>query len=185
MNIIGVLILLMIGILGCNQDKLSIKQQESLLVKGNKISSATFLALSAELQQAMSSGGVSNAINYCNIKALPITDSLSIKYNVKIKRTSDKVRNQNNIASKEELKVIQDYKTELKAGKKLKAQITSSSTGNKYYAPIITNTMCLKCHGNKSEIDSYNIIANLYPDDLATGYKSNEVRGIWSIKFLK
>lgn len=55
--------------------KLTEAQREEYLVKGKEIASATFKALSSELKAAMGRGGVEEAIQYCNISALPITDS--------------------------------------------------------------------------------------------------------------
>ena len=45
--------------------------------------------------------------------------------------------------------------------------------------------MCLQCHGEKGkniQPKTLEKIAQLYPNDLATGYKENEVRGLISIK---
>lgn len=184
-HIIGFFVVLTVGVLGCKSDKLSMAKQEDLIVKGKEIASATFVALSSELQNAMSDGGVENAVKYCNLKAMPITDSLAIKYNVEIRRTSDKIRNLSNKASAQELKTIANYKKSLLEGKQLKHQVVSHNDEYTFYAPILINDMCLKCHGNKSDISSYDVITNLYPNDLATGYKSGQVRGIWSINFLK
>jgi hypothetical protein len=58
----------------------------------------------------------------------------------------------------------------------------------KFYYPIKTNSMCLQCHGNPaSDIKPLTLaqIDKLYPNDLATGYSENQVRGIWSITFNK
>ena len=58
----------------------------------------------------------------------------------------------------------------------------------KFYYPIKTNSMCLQCHGKPNsniKSNTLNKIKNLYPNDLATGYNENEIRGIWSITFNK
>ena len=56
-----------------------------------------------------------------------------------------------------------------------------------YYKPIrIALPACLKCHGEPiSDIDvaTSEKIQNLYPADLATGYKLNDFRGLWKIEF--
>ena len=54
-----------------------------------------------------------------------------------------------------------------------------------YYA-IVTNEMCIKCHGDKGETiepATFAKIQKLYPADKALGYKVNELRGIWVVKF--
>lgn len=48
--------------------------------------------------------------------------------------------------------------------------------------------MCLQCHGNpNAEIkpETYTALKALYPNDKATGYDVDQVRGIWSISFEK
>jgi len=47
---------------------------------------------------------------------------------------------------------------------------------------------CMKCHGQAGkEIDAktMEIISQKYPDDLATGYKEGDLRGLWKITFLE
>ena len=48
--------------------------------------------------------------------------------------------------------------------------------------------MCLQCHGQlKTEIlpETLSKINKLYPNDLATGYKIDELRGIWDVEMKK
>jgi len=58
-----------------------------------------------------------------------------------------------------------------------------------YYKPIkIGMPACLNCHGTEGkEIAMKTLVAirQKYPDDLATGYKEGEFRGMWKITFLK
>jgi len=56
------------------------------------------------------------------------------------------------------------------------------------YYPIVTNKMCMQCHGNpEMDIDTktFEIIKKRYPDDKAIGYTINELRGIWVIEMEK
>ena len=46
--------------------------------------------------------------------------------------------------------------------------------------------MCLKCHGDVNNAitpPTLQAIHTLYPDDQATGYQTNQVRGIWKISW--
>lgn len=172
-------------LLSCKEDKSTSGKSDVLLEKGKNITSSTFMALSSQLQKAMKEGGVSNAVKYCNVQALPITDSLAAIYDVEIKRTSDRVRNPQNTATAAELGVIKEYQNLLSKGDQLKPQVGKNEKGKTFYAPILTNDLCLKCHGNKNEMASYDAIADLYPEDQATGYNSGELRGIWSVQFRK
>jgi len=48
--------------------------------------------------------------------------------------------------------------------------------------------LCEKCHGKigstLKEAD-YASIKSLYPEDMAIGYKTGDLRGMWSISFLE
>ncbi len=54
------------------------------------------------------------------------------------------------------------------------------------YFPIMTNSMCMQCHG-KPGVDIENstlaAIQGKYPEDKATGYSVNQVRGMWKVVF--
>ncbi|MFC6267775.1 Tll0287-like domain-containing protein [Frigoriflavimonas asaccharolytica] len=126
-------------------------------------------------------GGVESSEEFCNIEAMPLTKSMSDKHGLFISRVSDKMRNPKNIANAEELKLIKNYKKQLLAGEILKPIRTETH----YYEPLLTNAMCLQCHGEPGKNIQPKVvaeIAQLYPKDLATGYKDNEVRGLISIK---
>jgi hypothetical protein len=53
-----------------------------------------------------------------------------------------------------------------------------------YTKPLyIKNSTCLKCHGSINELnsDTLKFLENNYPDANITGYKINEIIGMWSI----
>ncbi|OWR13350.1 DUF3365 domain-containing protein [Chryseobacterium sp. VAUSW3] len=136
--------------------------------------------LGSQLKQKIAEGGPENALQFCNINAIPLTDSISKKYSVSIKRVSDKYRNPDNAANPAELAVITTYKAMLAAGKMPEGLLKD----NHYYAPIVTNAMCLQCHGTpgKELAEKTHLkIKSLYPQDKATGYGVDELRGIFSI----
>jgi len=158
---------------------------------GFKYASTTKATLGKNLMGAIMKNGTEHALEFCNVQAMPLTDSMSQEHNAKIKRVSDKPRNQNNAANQEELEQIEYYKrmiAEGKSGKDIKANVEMKGDKVQFYYPIITNEMCLQCHGTKEEHvkpATLAMIDELYPEDKATGYGDNEVRGIWSIIFEK
>jgi len=187
---IGLLAIGFLLIWGCKTEPKSTKvnadsnlETSQLLETGKEIASATFLALSGELQDAMKSGGVEHALTYCNLKAIDITDSLSSKYNVDIKRTSLKFRNIDNTPTPTEERILKQLENKQKSGKPLLPEVVLNGYSKTFYAPIIVQDMCLKCHGQKEDIANYNKIKELYPNDLAVGYKQGDLRGMWSISF--
>jgi hypothetical protein len=54
--------------------------------------------LVANCNEALQNGGIDSALQYCNLRAYPITDSLSLVHQASIKRVSTKVRNPRNKA---------------------------------------------------------------------------------------
>lgn len=146
---------------------------------------ATKQLLGKNLMGAIQSEGTLHALEFCNIQAMPLTDSMSTKYNATIKRVSDRNRNPGNKASAEEIAYILKFSDQLAEGTEPEPITVTMGSKIHFYYPIITNTMCLKCHGNPTDMEPEVVekIALLYPDDKATGYKENQVRGIWSITF--
>lgn len=143
--------------------------------------------LGKNLMGTIQKEGTEKALTFCNHEAIPLTDSMSVHYNAKIKRVSDKNRNPDNKANKEELKYIEQFKKDLAEKKEVKPIVMEEGKKVHFYYPIETNTMCLQCHGKDENIKPAvaKKIKELYPNDLAVGYSENEVRGIWSIVFDK
>jgi cytochrome c553 len=143
--------------------------------------------LGQNLMGAIQKKGTVEALAFCNVQAMPLTDSMATKFNATIKRVSDRNRNPNNKANAEELVYIEQFKKQLADKKEPKAVVLDKREKVQFYYPISTNTMCLQCHGKPENIKpevKFKIL-NLYPKDLAFGYGENEVRGIWSITFKK
>lgn len=130
--------------------------------------------------------GTLEALTFCNVNAYTLTDSMATNFGASIKRVSDKPRNPENTASNKEKEIIQKYKSTISNNRKIEPIVEEIEEGIvQFYYPIITNSMCLQCHGSKNDIQNNiaNEIHKLYPDDKATGYEENQVRGIWSIRF--
>jgi cytochrome c553 len=162
------------------------QEVNSPLEKGKAIALKTKAALGKNLMQAINERGTAGAVEFCNLKALPITDSLAQLQNANIKRVSDKNRNPLNAANAEELTYILKNKERLQVGENAKPQIKEVDGKWVGYYPILTNAMCLQCHGKVGDQITPNTLAKLqekYPKDQATGYNENELRGIWVVEF--
>lgn len=153
------------------------------LEQGSDITSSAFLALSGELRKAIQGGGLENALVYCNVNALALTDSLSQVYGVEIKRTSLKYRNPSNRPTSDEIEVLNRYQKAMENDGNLYASVNEVDGDMKFYAPIITQDACLKCHGSPSSIPIYDSILKRYPNDRAIDYAMGDLRGIWSVTF--
>lgn len=154
--------------------------------RGLKYALATKVVLGKNLMSKIQKEGTIAALNFCNIKAYPLTDSMAILQKATIKRISDKPRNSNNKANLEELKYIDIFKQNVLNNIESNPIVIKDLENVNVYYPIKTNSMCLQCHGTPNtdikpatltEIDKF------YPKDLATGYKTNQVRGIWHVSY--
>jgi mono/diheme cytochrome c family protein len=153
---------------------------------GQKIALQTKSILGKNLIQAINSKGTSGAVSFCSTRAIPLTDSMAIASNTSIKRVSDKNRNPNNKANKAELSYIESAKLAIKKGESPKFQRTTVKGKQVGYYPIMTNKMCMQCHGQENtEIlpETLTKINKLYSNDQATGYKTDELRGIWVVEW--
>jgi cytochrome c553 len=148
---------------------------------------STKKVLGQHLMGSIQNKGTLEAVAFCNIKAIPLTDSMATIHNAIIKRVSDKPRNPNNKSNSEELKYINLYKSQVAVNQEVKPTIIEKQNKVQFYYPITTNTMCLQCHGKESDVkpEVKTKLLKLYPNDLAYDYSENEVRGIWSIEFNK
>lgn len=142
--------------------------------------------LGKNLMGTIQKKGTLEALQFCNQRAYPLTDSMSTQFNAIVKRVSDKPRNPENKANQKELSIIEQYK-KVVAEKGEITPITEEINGKtQFYYPIVTNSMCLQCHGTPQKQikpDVLEKLKNLYPKDSAKGYDANQVRGIWSITF--
>ena len=181
-----VLVILVSLLISCNTSSKKSDKKESkksttkeYAFIGKQYAMSTKKVLGKNLMTAIQKEGTIAALKFCNSNASSLTDSMSVLYNANIKRVSDKPRNKKNNANTEELKHIASFK--LKVLNKQKTTPIVKDDGDKvtFYAPIITNGMCLQCHGTlEKELQPtvFSEIKKLYPEDKAVGYAANEVR---------
>ena len=163
-------------------------EKQLYISKGKEIAMTTFNTLSGELKEKITEGGIASAISYCNVAAMPLTDSLSQAYNVEIRRVSDKLRNPLNKPDSIDSKVLAEYNNLLSSGEKLKPVLTDMDDQIRFSAPILVKPACLNCHGEPEKYIAnadLELIRERYPNDQAIDYNTGDLRGIWSITFSK
>lgn len=180
--------LIFIGFASC-KNSLSDQEKKEYMDKGKEISKASFEALSEKLTAQMKLGGTAQAMPFCNVEAMPLTQKLSDAYDVTIKRASDKWRNPTNKPNERELEIINKYKKLISNKQGFSPIVEVDSDNNKhFYAPIVVKANCLVCHGKVGEfvtVKTDSIIKSFYPNDKAIGYNEGDLRGVWSISFKK
>lgn len=162
--------------------------QQNQAEYGKSLALQTKAVLGKNLLNAIKIKGTAGAVDFCNLRAIHLTDSMADYLNARIKRVTDQARNPNNIASADELRYISEGKEKIKKGIKPSPMVTEFEKHYVGYYPILTNNMCLQCHGNtQTEIstETYTLIKSKYPDDKAVNYGSNELRGIWVVQWRK
>ncbi|WP_103663785.1 c-type heme family protein [Gracilimonas amylolytica] len=170
---------------GNKQEELTETEQTEYLEKGQDLATETQKVLGSNLMKAINEGGPINALEFCNIQAYPLTDSMATALKAHITRVTDKPRNQANIDNKDELTYIASFKEKLGAGEQVSPDISVMDGKVTGYYPIITNQMCMQCHGSENDQINEETLAKikeLYPNDQATGYGAGELRGIWVVE---
>jgi hypothetical protein len=153
---------------------------------GLQYAMAVQATLGKTLQQKIKEEGTLGAIEFCNLNAMPITDSLSRELGASISRITDRPRNPQNKASDDELKLMSMYREDFAEGHTPEGIVILRDDKTHFYYPIVTNSLCLQCHGTPdSEIspEVYSKIQELYPEDRATAYSSEQLRGLWKVSF--
>ncbi len=146
-------------------------------------------SLKQELGAAMQSGGPVAAVEICQLKAPQITHDLNASDDISIKRTSLKLRNPNNIPDAWERQVLESFEDKLAKGtpaselSHMESFKSESGTTLRMMRAIPVQGLCLACHGDENNMDPVLLgrLEKLYPNDLATGYQTGEIRGAFSV----
>ena len=142
--------------------------------------------LKSELMAAMSDGGAENAISVCQLKAPEIAKANSGQY-WSIVRVSDKNRNPENFADDHQMAILARFADT--TGQTAAYSYEWSEQQPKifrYYKPIMTAPLCLKCHGPIDQLEPgvKAALQEKYPDDKATGYDVDQLRGMFVVEVL-
>ena len=158
-----------------------------ILRRGKKVVHETGLALKKELREAIANEGLEEAISFCSIKAMMITDSISIEKQLIVRRLAKKNRNSANETLDQESDIYKNYVLGWIGGAKLQPLISSDNEGQPvYYHPIKVEKLCLNCHGSLEENIPPGVaekIAKIYPDDKAVNFEEGQLRGMWAVTF--
>lgn len=135
--------------------------------------------LKTALEAALKSGDPVNALSICNTQALTISSQISVEQGMQVSRVSLKNRNPNNTANAWQTKVLHDFETRKAAGEDPSNLSYSAVVGDefRFMKAIPTGEVCLGCHGQNINPAVSAKLAELYPQDKATGYKVGDLRG--------
>lgn len=133
-------------------------------------------------------GGYEDAVRVCSEAAQEIPRQFTARTGHYIRRVSLGYRNRHDIPDRYERRKLKEF-DRLNREKKLENDyfevVREQGTEYlRYMKPLVAGPMCITCHGAKENIPAEvrAILAEKYPDDRATGYKTGDVRGAISVK---
>lgn len=124
--------------------------------------------------------GPAQAIEACRTRAPQISASLSVD-GVRLGRSSHRLRNPANTAPDWVAPVMESWVSDPDAREATTVDLSDGRQG--YVEPIMVQPLCLTCHGDSLTPDLAARIADLYPDDQATGFAEGDSRGIFWVEY--
>ena len=158
-------------------------ENKAAIGEAKQITKAFGGALKAKLKAAMKEGGPINALTICNTEATPIAEKAAKENNALVSRVSLKNRNPDNVPDDWQKTVLEDFDARAAKGENVKKMAFAKIVENNgkkqlhFMKALPTGGLCLDCHGSNIEADVQTKVAELYPDDKATGYQKGQVRG--------
>lgn len=144
--------------------------------------------LQKEMKSDMSGLG---AMHFCSQKANDLTKEVNSKLpkGTTVRRTALQYRSERNKPDAIDIKTMEKILSDMNASKTNLAKPFTVDTNNsmRIYKALFVEKKCLKCHGDKKSIsaDITKIIESKYPNDLATGFKEGDFRGVIVVKIKK
>ncbi|MGO8955427.1 MAG: DUF3365 domain-containing protein [Rhodomicrobium sp.] len=142
--------------------------------------------LKSQLTGAMKAEGPVKAIEVCKVAAPAIAGEVSTE-GWTVGRTSLKLRNSKSKPDAWEKQTLESFEAEKAKGadpNKLERSEIVSVNGVRvfrYMKAIPTAELCLTCHGSDLKASVKAKLAELYPDDQATGFKLGDIRGAFTL----
>ncbi len=141
--------------------------------------------LGATLLTAIGTDGPVEAIRLCNLEASPIAAGVSEQAGASVGRTALRLRNPDNAPDADARTVLMTFERDLAAGATppLERFETRPDGSARYMSAIVTQGLCLTCHGSGIAAEVAATIADHYPEDQATGFEAGDLRGAFLIEW--
>lgn len=166
----------------------SISATDVKVAEARKIADGLFQKVKGLLIAKMNDGNYAEAAEVCSNVAQKMTKDYAEETGIDVHRVSLKYRNPLNRPDKFEKKRLKIFEREIAENKTVSEYYEVIEKGDerilRYMKPVIIQEMCLKCHGDNSQIPDAvkKILFAKYPKDKATGYKIGDVRGAISVR---
>jgi Protein of unknown function (DUF3365) len=159
---------------------------DALTMEARGIAAQFSEKLKSQLVSAMKAEGPVKAIEVCNVAAPAIAGEVSTG-GWRVGRTSLKLRNAKNKPDAWETQTLELFEAEKAKGidpSKLERLDIADINGVRtfrYMKAISTAEPCLTCHGSEVKEPVKAKLAELYPEDQATGFKAGDIRGAFTL----
>jgi len=157
--------------------------QESQEQQAKQVISGFAKDLKHVLMSTMQSDGPVAAISVCNVSAPNIAQQHS-QSPWQISRSSLRVRNPDNTPEPWLEKIMQEFASRHSQGEAISSIETSVTHEDSWFfvKAIPTAKPCLACHGSNLQPEVERKLAELYPNDQATGFSQGDIRGVFVVK---
>jgi len=162
--------------------------QDPRIEEARAIAKTFAKTLKGELQSAIRTGGVVEAVEVCHSRAPEIAKNLATEHGWQVGRTSLRRRNANNTPDDWETATLTQFEERKAAGQtieNLEYAATVNQDGEsrfRYMKAIPTQGLCLACHGGEAVTPAVELaLKKYYPDDQARRFKEGDIRGAFSL----
>jgi len=152
---------------------------------GHALAQALQHGLRAELLGALEAGGPAGAVRVCSVRAQQLAQELGAAASppAELRRVSRRARNPLDAPDEWDLQALELFEgAERDSGHLPEDWVLRLERAGelryRYYTPIVTGAPCLACHGETLSDTVRAVLATLYPQDPATGYREGELRGL-------
>jgi len=135
--------------------------------------------MKAALVEGLAAGPAA-AIDACRGEAPRLAEKYSTA-GIKVGRTSDRLRNPANAGPDWVTPTLQRWLADADAREPAVVELDGERVG--YVEPIVTQPLCLACHGETLSPAVADTIERLYPEDQATGFAAGDLRGVFWVEF--
>lgn len=123
-----------------------------------------------------------SAIGFCSARAQEITKEVNEKLpqHASVRRTALHIRNVKNKPDPLDIEVMKAYEKSIaeKTFQPNDIKMIKDEDTTRIYKPLVTQGVCLKCHGTNINKNIQKIINTHYPKDDAIGFKEGSIRGV-------
>jgi len=142
------------------------------------------------LQQEVAKGGPEGAIAVCREQAPALARAASERTGWTVRRVSLRNRNPKAVPDAWERATLEDFDRRRAAGEapstleRAELLVEGGQSVQRYMRALPTVELCTQCHGAADRLSPAvkAQLAQLYPDDRATGYAVGEIRGAMTLR---